>query len=139
MPKSTDLSKKDESEWRKTMGKRIRSARKGAGYQQNEFAEKIGVKPSTACGWEKGKYSPRAEHIRKIVSLTGESSAYIQPEKLGKKDTIEWMSRDLGAVLGKARLRRLLELPETQIRREVDAMIGQHLVEAQTGTHGRKR
>ena len=138
MPKTPPAHEENQADLRKTMGKRIRAAREGAGLDQQEFAGKMGVAPSTASGWELGKYSPTSANLRGIVDVTGEPSSYLNPESLVKKDTIEWLSRDLGTILGKGRLRKVLELPENRLRKEIDAILGQYLVETSAKTQRRR-
>lgn len=129
MPKSQDYHGSAEVESRRQMGMRIDAAREKTGMNKGEFARKIGVTPATFTGWIQGKHSCTTENLRRIVEVTGEPSSFFNPESLTKRDSIERLSRDLGTILGKARLQRLLQVPDKRLRREVDAIIGEFVTE----------
>ena len=51
------------------LGHRIQEARQNAGLDQAEFAERIGVKPSTVEEWESDTLAPRANRIQMMSSI----------------------------------------------------------------------
>lgn len=52
-------------------GDNIRAARKRAGMSQRELAEKIGVKPSAVCQWEKGDTCPSYPNLLSMSIALG--------------------------------------------------------------------
>lgn len=63
---------KDEMEWRKTIGLRIRLARRARSLTQTELANKIGaVSASFICDIEKGRKSPCAFKLFQLESCLG--------------------------------------------------------------------
>jgi transcriptional regulator with XRE-family HTH domain len=112
MPRSHGREDEKAQEIREHLGRRIRAARMKRGLKGVELARQIGVAPATISGWERGRYEPSLENLRRLVQATGEPSSYFNPERLGKRATIEWLSRDLGSKLGQARLKKLLQMPQ---------------------------
>lgn len=110
------------------MGRRIEAAREKLGLLKKEMAAEMGVSASAYTGWIKGDHSMTHAHLTRLVELTGEPSSFFTPEPFAKKGTLERLSRSLGARLGHARVERLLEIPEPTLRKEIDAVIGSHLV-----------
>jgi len=135
MPKSHDYHGDIEVARRKEMGRRIDAAREKLGLNKGEMAARIGVSAATYTGWIKGTHGPTVQNLRRIVAVTGEPSSYFNPESLAKRDSIEWLSRALGARLGHARIERLLDLPASRLKKEIDAIIGQFIVEQTPKKH----
>lgn len=52
-------------------GDNIRAARKRAGMSQRDLAEKIGVKPSAVCQWEKGDTFPSYPNLLSLSIALG--------------------------------------------------------------------
>lgn len=129
MPKSHDYESEEEVARRQEMGRRIEAARQKLGLQKQEFAQKLGVAASTYSAWISGRHSMSNENMNRLVKATGESSSFFNPEALGKRDTLEWLAKELGTRLGKARIQRLLDIPESRLRKEIDAIWGAYLLE----------
>ncbi len=129
MPKIPTETAGGERERLLEMGRRIEAAREGLGLQQNEFAVLVGVEPPTVSGWESGKHGVTSANMARIVTITGEPSSYFMPERLPKKNTIERLSRELGTILGKPRLLNLLDMPEKRLRRDIDAILGEFIIQ----------
>lgn len=110
------------------MGRRIESARTKLGLQKKELAALVGVSAAAYSGWISGKHSLSSENFSRLVAVTGEPSSFFTPEPIAKKDTVERLSRALGARIGKARLEKLLELTDAELRKEIDAIIGARAV-----------
>ncbi len=51
----------------------IKEIRKQMGMKQLELARIIGVTPVTVYNWERGKYEPSAEYLRKVARALGVS------------------------------------------------------------------
>lgn len=49
----------------------IAAARVNAGFNQPEFAEKMGVSVGTVTNWEKGRTEPSTSQLRLISELSG--------------------------------------------------------------------
>lgn len=129
MPKRSEDREDADARRRLEMGRRIRAAREKAGFRTGrEFAAKLGVKPATLSGWEKGHYSPSLSNFNRIIELTRERSSYLNPENLVGRDSLASMANQLAARLGAARLKRLLEMPEPRLLREIDSAIGSYVV-----------
>ena len=63
----------------------IAAVRTNAGLSQAELAAKLNVDRSTVINWEKGKYTPSLQNLRKISELSGIPIDYIfLPETLPK-------------------------------------------------------
>lgn len=60
---------------------RIRRAREGLLLNQKDFAAAVGVSPRAVSYWEKGERKPEYEQLRKLVEVTGKSSAYFVEEE----------------------------------------------------------
>lgn len=106
------------------MGRRIEAARAKLGLQKRELAALVGVSPAAYSGWIRGTHSLTSENFARLVAVTGEPSSFFTPEPIAKRDTVERLARVLGARLGKARIEKLLEIPELDLRKEIDAIIG---------------
>ncbi len=128
MPRKHPESEIAERARRVEMGRRIESARVKLGLQKRELAALVGVSAAAYSGWIAGKHSLSAENFARLVAVTGEPSSFFTPEPIAKRDTIERLARALGARLGKARLEKLLDLPENDLRKEIDAVIGARAV-----------
>lgn len=48
---------------------RLRNARKNCGLTQQQVAQKLGVTPSTYCGYETGKREPDVEKVKLLASI----------------------------------------------------------------------
>lgn len=57
--------------------KRIIQERERFGWNQSEFANKIGVANNTLCGWEKGERNPPIEKLKKMADLFDCSVDYL--------------------------------------------------------------
>lgn len=55
----------------------IAAARTNAGLTQKQFADKLGVDRTTVVNWEKGRYIPNLNHLRKISEITNIPIDYI--------------------------------------------------------------
>lgn len=63
----------------------LAAARANTKMNQKQFAKALGVSEATIKNWERGKTSPKSEHLRKISQLTGVPMDYIfLPETLLK-------------------------------------------------------
>lgn len=51
------------------LGNRIKFLRKGKGYTQEEFSEKINIEPQSLSNIERGKFAPSIETLQKIASV----------------------------------------------------------------------
>ncbi len=129
MPKIPPEDRADRAERLIEIGKRIRAARISKGFQQNEFAEKIGVQGGTVSGWEAGTHGIGQANLKRVVEVTGEPSSYFLSERLAKKHTITRSARDLGTALGLHRIEALLSLPGRRLLKEIDAIIGARVVQ----------
>ena len=109
---------------KKRVGSHIRAARDKRGWSQRELAVKLGVSASTLCDWEKGRTYPGVENLRNLARECGETASFLLADTLGKKDSIESLSRQLAASLGHRRISALLQIPEARLRHELDAVIG---------------
>ncbi|NHQ81540.1 helix-turn-helix domain-containing protein [Chromobacterium vaccinii] len=49
------------------IGNRIREARKARNRTQKWLADEVGVKQSSACGWELGKTEPTSENMSRVA------------------------------------------------------------------------
>lgn len=132
MPRKHPESEAAELARRVEMGRRIEAARSKLGLQKKELAALIGVTAAAYSGWISGNHSLSSENFSRLVAVTGEPSSFFTPEPIAKKDTVERLSRALGARIGKARLERLLEIPEHELRKELDAIIGSRAVSMAT-------
>jgi len=120
------------------MGRRIESARQKTDSNKGQFAKEIGVSAPTYTGWISGKYSPSNQNMQRIVEITGESSSYFNPETLKPRNSIDRSARDFGAIAGLTRLKKLLQIPEAKLKRELDAVIGAFAVESASKRQRRK-
>lgn len=59
----------DTKAQRRAFGKRLAAARKKKGLTLTEFARQVAVAPPTACGWERGDYSPSMGSLRRITAV----------------------------------------------------------------------
>ena len=55
------------------IGEKINEYRRNKGISQREFAEKIGVTPTSVCMWESGKMTPSPENESKINSIISDT------------------------------------------------------------------
>lgn len=60
-----------------TTGKRIAIAREEKGWNQSEFARRLGVKPQSVQAWESGKNTPRPQKMTVISELLGRTVGYL--------------------------------------------------------------
>lgn len=67
------------------LGKRIKQARKRAGFTQEKMAEAIGVSRTAVTKWEAGESEPTLEKLVKISALLKVSADYL----LGIEDRAE--------------------------------------------------
>lgn len=83
------------------LGERIRAARTAAGLTQYELAVQIGVMPSTANRWEKGKSAPRVRQARLLSELLGLPVTHFQPEPPASPEhfTLEDLARAFQSAL----------------------------------------
>lgn len=136
MPKSHGYYDEQQVERRQIIGRRIEASRTLMGLSKQGFASLIGVSGGTYTGWIKGRHGMTSENFSRLVAITGEPASFFNPESLAKRDSIEGLSRQLGTILGKSRMQRLLQVPEARLKREVDAVVGHYIVdqdEAQSG------
>ena len=59
------------------LGERIYHARVAAGLNQQELAERVGVKLSTVAKWEADRSSPRANRINQLAGVLGVPMAWL--------------------------------------------------------------
>lgn len=111
-------------ELKSRVGKHIHAARTKKGLTQKALADKLGVVVSTVCDWERGRSYPSVENLRAIGRELGESVSYLTADLLGKRNSLEALSRQLGAMLGYRRLQLLVDVPEARLKHGVDAIIG---------------
>ena len=57
--------------------RRITEEREKLGYNQNEFADKLGVLNNTLCTWEKGSRKPPIDKIAKMADIFDCSIDYL--------------------------------------------------------------
>lgn len=60
-----------------SIGQRIRAARKAAGHNQAELAERVGVSQPSVANWESGVHDPRRLMIIKIAAALGVSAEWL--------------------------------------------------------------
>lgn len=60
-----------------SLGSRIGAARRRAGINKSELARRIGVNPSSAIEWEKGRKNPSTDHLIKIAVVTQTSFEWL--------------------------------------------------------------
>lgn len=53
------------------VGRRLRTARRGAGLTQKQLADELGVESITVSRWEREVTSPSLPRLRRIAELTG--------------------------------------------------------------------
>lgn len=128
MPRKHPESQEAERARRVEMGRRIESARSKLGLRKKELAALVGVSAAAYSGWIRGNHSLSSENFARLVAVTGEPSSFFTPEPIAKRDTVERLSRALGARIGKARLEKLLEFTDAELRKELDAIIGARAV-----------
>lgn len=78
--KKEDVNKIYENEsdtTRKIFAQRLINLRKKRGLTQSELADKVGIQQSAYARYEKGKFMPRAETVRKIAEVLEVSEAYL--------------------------------------------------------------
>lgn len=59
------------------LGSRIGLARKRTGVNKSELARRVGVHPSSAIEWEKGRKTPSTEHLIKLAVVTQTSFEWL--------------------------------------------------------------
>lgn len=64
---------------------RIREAREAAGLSQKELAEKMGVKPATLNGYEKGNHDPKSDGLSAIADICDVTVDFL----LGRDDVLK--------------------------------------------------
>lgn len=64
--------------YRSHLGQKLRSARKGARFTQEELAEQIGVEPPTVSRWEAGIDFPGKDKIPKIIKALNLSKDFFE-------------------------------------------------------------
>jgi transcriptional regulator with XRE-family HTH domain len=64
--------------------RQIRSLRKKIGLSQKELADLVAVSRATVSMWEGGKFEPKEEKVRQLVSLSGASKEDVQKMLAGK-------------------------------------------------------
>lgn len=77
------MGSQDENIRNIEIGERLAQVRKSAGLKQEDFADKYGVSATTQLGYEKGKTSPNAEYLCRLMDdgldvfylLTGKQQA----------------------------------------------------------------
>jgi transcriptional regulator with XRE-family HTH domain len=135
MPKSQGFDDPLEVERRREVGKRIVAARKAKGLLGYELADKVGVAPGTVSGWENGTHGLTQENLTRLAEVLKVNTSYVNPERLPNRQGIEWLSRQLGARLGKRAVEELLKLPEHRLRREIAAVIGSYALDESPAEH----
>lgn len=123
------------SEWLVELGKLIKAARESAGFDTHvEFAIAVDVAGSTLSNWENGKGDGIGiANLIAVARVTGEPLEFFMPPSPNSEDSIWCRARDLGAILKKRRLERLLEMPEKHLLKEIDAIWGAY--SAKAGPH----
>lgn len=111
------------NDWLALMGERVVAARQKKGWNQKQFAKRIKVTGAALCAWECGENAMSVGNLMQIVAKTGESTAYLLPESDYDEESIGNLSLHLGTILGHRMLRRLMEIPEARLRREIAAVI----------------
>lgn len=122
MPKSRSdvLSQQN----RERVARRIRAAIADSGLSQTEVASRVGVEPSAVNAWYWGEKIPGLENLLRLAEATGVRAAFLLADRLPRQDSIEGLGVDLGATLGRKRVRALLSASEDALREEIDHAIG---------------
>jgi transcriptional regulator with XRE-family HTH domain len=90
------------------LGDLIREARQFAGLSQTELADAVGTKQSVISRWERGRETPRADTLAKLLRACGyETDLVLRP-------------RDTG--VDRAQIRDMLRRSPTDRLREAEAM-----------------
>lgn len=109
---------------KKRIGAHIRAARERVGLSQTELAVRLDVTSSTVCDWENGRTYPALENLRKIARITKTRISFLASDALGRSDSLEALALELGVRLGYKRLVALSHLPDSRLRKEIDAAVG---------------
>jgi len=115
--------------WKVEMGRRIAAAREKLALNQTEFGRRCGVTQATVSGWETGAHQMTVATLKAVVELTGEPSSYFVPEALRRRDSIEALALTLSGRVSYDHLAALVAMPETELQKGLDAMIGAWTVE----------
>jgi transcriptional regulator with XRE-family HTH domain len=107
---------------RTAFGERLVAAREAAGFSQRELADKLGVRQSVLCWWERQPVALKPEQMTALTVALGVSADYLLGRDGGKKR---------GGPSGKARraFEAVSKLPRHQqqkIVEVVEALVAQH-------------
>lgn len=81
-----------------TIGKILKSLRKGAGLTQKETAQIVGTARQTYAGYESGEHEPSIELLIRIANIYSVTMDYITGRNIDDEDNIddwEWLSEAL--------------------------------------------
>lgn len=68
-----------------SLAEKIRRGRRSLDLSQEDFAEKCGVNRVTVSCWERGKYEPEGETLKRLAAVLGVSTDYLMGRKENKK------------------------------------------------------
>lgn len=132
MPRVKGYHDQDAILRREEMGRRIEFARNKLAMSKRDFAELVGVSPSSYTAWITGKSSPTMHSLSRLCEVSGVPTSFFNPEKLADVREVDRFAHELVAKLGVDRVQEMLDASPDQVEFGVSpgAMSAQIIMDA---------
>ena len=118
-----ELSKEERDAARAEFAKRLESCIENAGFKKKDFADKVGVHPTTVSDWTHERAMPEGAKLSKVAEVLGVSPSFLIPSRMLGRESLEAKARELARRIGRTRLDQLLQIPQTALRNEISLML----------------
>lgn len=112
---------------------RVRASMEKAAVSGRAVARHCGISPQVVSDCRAGRSLPSLENLIAFSALVSEPVSFLIGDRLHGKESIESLSRALGARLGRARLRALAEVSDSELKDAIDLLLGRQISRARTG------